>query len=207
MPDGRMCRCTGAGASRRPVADLASWNASAGWRWNRLVRDLRRELGIEVRYFKATEVQRRGALHFHAMLRHPEGGVLALHVAQLRRLAIKWGFGHEVDVQAVEGRHAGYVAKYASKASDERQAVPWAGRRRWERVDRQTGEVRKGWSPAFTPTYRTWSASSCWGRSMSEIRAAQGHHEAVMFWLPSWADREVPPEHECVVWAPRRKGG
>lgn len=186
LPDGRACRCVGASSSRRPSEDLAAWNASAGARWNRLMQDVRRLLGPRVQFFKGCEVQRRGALHYHVLLRDPSGSPLALSTGQLRKLAIKHGFGHSVDVQRLQKGHAHYAAKYASKASDDRQEVPWRGWARCERVDKFTGEVKVSKRWVTTGTYRTWTASREWGRTMKEIRADQAHYEATVSELPSW---------------------
>lgn len=59
--------------------------------------------------------------------------------APLRLLAIKHGFGHEVDLQAVRGEGvASYCAKYVSKSAADREELPW--------VDKATGAVReRGW--------------------------------------------------------------
>lgn len=193
LPNGERCRCTGG-----DCPDLAGWNASAGKRWNRFMQDLRRMLGMEVAYFKAAEVQRRGALHFHALIRPEDGRVMVLRVAALRRLAIKHGFGHSVDVQAVRPEHAGYVAKYASKSAGDRPDVPWHGQR-WQGgdwVDKRTGELHhrpRVRVPAYHATYRTWSCSRSWGDTMRAIRAAQAHYLRVLEALPSWADRESVP--------------
>jgi hypothetical protein len=161
---------------------------------------------------KAAEVQRRGALHFHALIRSDTdsvwGGPLVIDRAWLRRLAVRHGFGHEVDVQSVEPRHWGYVAKYASKAAGDRLDVPWRGER-WvgghrfaDSVDRVSGEVsrvRVGTTerrrvPSYRPTYRTWTASRDFGDSMGYIRAAQGHWSALIAALPAWGHLDsVPP--------------
>jgi hypothetical protein len=149
---GRLCPCTPPGG-----VNLATWNATAGRRWSDFVTYLRRQLG-EVQYAKAAECQRRGAVHFHALIRCDKD--LTRRVRALRRLAVHLGFGHELDVQSVEGmRAAGYCAKYASKATDDRQACPWA--------DRRTGEV------GTAMRLRTWTASRSWGTTMATIRAEQ----------------------------------
>jgi hypothetical protein len=177
-----------------------------------MVQELRRHLGEDVAYFKAAEVQRRGALHYHALLRG--SGTLVIGKGYLRALAVKHGFGHEVDVQPVEPRHWGYVAKYASKAAGDRTDVPWRGKRwvggyRYEdHLDTGTGEVftlRVGTAErkqveAYRATYRTWSASREWGDTMAYVRAAQGHWSAIMDALPAWDGLPgVPRAWSCVV--------
>lgn len=64
---GRVCPCTAPEG-----VNLAEWNATAGARFNRVIQYLRRELG-DVQYAKAAEVQKRGALHFHVLVRPPLG--------------------------------------------------------------------------------------------------------------------------------------
>jgi hypothetical protein len=155
LPNGERCDCTPPGG-----IDLAEWNAGLGHRWNRFCQDLRRDLGQQVQYFKATEVQDRGALHLHVPLRLVVG--TKVNLAAIRRLAISHGFGHSVDLRVVKNE-AGlrYVAKYVSKASAFRPIVPW------RRIDQATGEVRT-WA-----TYRTWTASRCWGKTMGQVKAEQ----------------------------------
>jgi hypothetical protein len=204
LPDGRACRCTGSLSSRKPSADLATWNASAGQRFNRLVMALRRELG-DVAYFKAAEVQRRGALHFHLLVRVPAGA--RLPIGRLRAIAIRYGFGHSVDVQPIQPHHAAYVAKYASKAAGERDDVPWNGWARVERIDRHTGEVTRGHRKVYRASYRTWSASRDWGRLMRDVRRSQAHYEIVMSALPNWERFRVYPEGELVLSVPARPRG
>lgn len=147
-----VCPCT-----PREGVDLAQWNGTLGRRWNDFVTDVRRYIG-HVEYFAAKEVQRRGALHLHVPLRFD--APVSVTVARLRVLAIRHGFGHEVDFQEITdaGRAAGYVAKYVSKAAGDREAVPF--------VHPVTGEVGGG-------RWRTWTCSRSWGSSMSSVRAAQ----------------------------------
>jgi hypothetical protein len=189
LPSGAVCRCTPPGG-----VDLARWNADAGPRFNRFMRDLRRLLDDDgLQYFRAVEVQRRGALHYHLLLRRDDGAPTVIPLRALRELALKHGFGHSVDAQPVQSGHAAYVAKYVGKAADSRRDVPWRGSR-WvvKRgfVDPLTGEIlpdERRRVPSWSPTYRTWTASRRWGRSMAEVRAAQAHHVLVLAALPSWA--------------------
>lgn len=149
---GIMCPCTPPGG-----VDLATWNGTMAQRWNHFVTDVRRSIG-PCEYFAAKEAQKRGALHLHVPMRFDVPTRLSL--ARLRLLAIRHGFGHEVDVQEVtdDQRAAWYVAKYVTKASSERERVPF--------VHRHTGEVGPG-------RWRTWTASRRWGSSMASVRAAQ----------------------------------
>jgi hypothetical protein len=72
----------------------------------------------------------RAALHDHAVVWSPT----RVTVQELRRIAVKAGFGHECDVaQLAPGsrKAAYYVSKYVGKSTDVRSEVPWA---RWKRV-------------------------------------------------------------------------
>lgn len=160
-------------------------------------------------YFKAAEVQRRGALHFHVMVKRLDGAPGRLSTSLLRRVAVAHGFGHSVDVQRLEPGHAQYVAKYVAKAADERQDVPWAAqgyerpvnpahrvhRPSGEVMDRRTGELLGPAVPALVTqaSYRTWSKARSWGRSMREVREDQQHHVLTLSALPPWSDRPTSP--------------
>jgi hypothetical protein len=63
LRDGSPCRCTPA----QGVCE-AEFNATAGKRFNKLMTYLRRRYG-PIEYARAAEVQRRGVLHFHVLLR------------------------------------------------------------------------------------------------------------------------------------------
>jgi hypothetical protein len=157
MPSGDVCPCTPAGG-----VDLADWNASAASRWNRMRTRLRVQVP-ELEYLRAVEVQKRGALHLHVIVWSP----VPLDRIALRRMAIGYGFGHELDLAPVvpgSRKHAYYVAKYVTKACDSRDDVPW----RADVLDEESGEVRRMHTVA---SYRTWSASHGWGLTMSEVRA------------------------------------
>lgn len=215
LPSGQRCPCTPVGGT-----DIGRWNGSSSVRWNRFLRDLRRLLG-DLDYFRAVEVQRRGALHLHVILR-----LSALSrppaLSAIRRLAVHHGFGHSVDLQGLSaaavdaaGGPAGYVAKYVAKAADQRCDVPWRGTRRQQGrvVHDRHGEVYGYAYPngdledrsrrvvfSMKPTYRTWSASRGYGESMAAVRAAQSHWQAVMASL----DPGLPYVPEIAVLAPQR---
>lgn len=163
MPSGDACPCTPPGG-----VNLHEWNASSGLRWSRFVQQLRRETGIELQYFKGVEIQKRGAIHFHPLFRIPEGRGGRHWVRDIRRIAMHHGFGHSVDATPIaDDKVAGYVAKYAAKACDDRDHIPWC--------DRKTGELRHG-----EGRYRTWSSSRSWGLSMKQVRSAQLAHATAM---------------------------
>jgi hypothetical protein len=165
-----LCGCTGAEGT-----DLSRWNPEASRCWNRFLVAVERHYGARPAYFRATEVQDgkrsvtpgagRGALHHHSILRT----VTPLDVKTLRQLAIDAGYGHSIKLDVLNpGSRAAahYVAKYITKACDERENVPW-----WRMViDYETGEITEGLVPA---RYRTWSQSLNYsGVTMREIRAA-----------------------------------
>jgi hypothetical protein len=156
MPSGEVCPCTPDGG-----VHLAEWNGTCSGRFSRFVEDVRRMTGVKLQYFRAAEVQKRGALHFHILFRVPVGMRVRLSLGAVRRLALKHGFGHSVDVTGVEPeRAAGYVAKYASKAAAARASMPW--------MHRRTGELSNGYG-----RYRVWTSSRDWGVTMASVRAAQ----------------------------------
>lgn len=162
MPSGDLCPCTPAGGT-----DLGLWNASAAARWNRL-RTRLKAAHPATRYLRAVEVQKRGALHLHVIVWSPQ----LLDPVALRRLAIHYGFGHELDLAPIvpgSRKAAYYVAKYVTKACDERDSVPWRG----PVLDRDTGELRIMHTAA---AYRTWSASRDWGLTMKQLRASNREH-------------------------------
>lgn len=157
---GQWCPCTPEGG-----VNLARWNGEAANRWNKFITDVRRSLG-PVEYFAAKEVQKRGALHFHVPLRFDRP--TRVRLSKLRALAIRHGFGHELVLDELSehldrGRGSAdssswYVAKYVTKASGDREEVPFA--------NRLTGEIGPG-------RWRLWTASRGWGLSMKRLRAIQ----------------------------------
>lgn len=148
-----VCPCTPKGG-----VNLGVWNGRAASNFNRFKQSLERRVKARLEHFRATEPQDRGALHYHVLVRFDRPVVLRR--SMVRALAIKHGFGHEIDVQDVleERRTPAYLSKYVSKSADERRSVPF--------VHRETGEVGPG-------RWRTWSSSRRWGESMADVRAAQ----------------------------------
>ena len=202
-----VCPCTKPGG-----VDIAVWNAGAAMAWSRLVNNgIRRDPALAWlagAYFRATEVQGRGALHFHVLVKIRPGTVVPANgLRDLRALAIAYGFGHEADVQEVEpGRGAYYVAKYVGKASNLRAAVPWSKRKAMTLTELPLPvpayAVRNEWvqfGPVRPPvvveymsrqaTYRTWSCSRDWPSSMGALRRAQQHYAHLLASLPSWQGR------------------
>lgn len=175
-----VCRCTPVGG-----VDLAAWNASHSSRWNHF-RTRLRQAHPSVQFFRGVEVQSRGALHDHAMVRSD----LPLQKAQLRAMAMDAGFGHSVDLAPVapgSKQAAYYVAKYVTKATDARESVPWLG----DLVDVDTGEVSVGRVPG---RYRTWSMSREWGATMAAVRA-----EAAVYARAKAATREAEQSAEALA--------
>jgi hypothetical protein len=155
--DGRSPRPV-CGCQRELSTGLGTWNASASARWNVLRGALRREYpGLE--YFRAVERQERGALHLHIIVWSAE----PIDLQRVQALALSAGFGCTIDFKPAapgDTRQAGYVAKYVTKATDERAKVPW------DLLDKHTGEVTE----ADEARYRTWSASRGWGMTMRAIQ-------------------------------------
>lgn len=164
------CLCTPDGG-----CDLGLWNPSAAKRWNHLLLLIQREYGSRPAYFRGVEVQDgercddltcgRGALHFHVIVRSD----YAMTVRTLRRLAIRAGFGHSLTYDVLEpGSKAAahYVSKYVAKAADERQDVPWTVLY----TDPMTGD--ESLVDDDRPTYRTWSMSRSFGRTLGQLRRA-----------------------------------
>jgi hypothetical protein len=117
----------------------------------------------ELAYFRAVEVQKRGALHLHILTWFPA----APSPTQLQSFALAAGFGCSMDWSPADPgskRFAYYVSKYATKSCDERNDVPWVA----PVLDKHTGELRPMMT---TATYRTWSSSRNWGLTIKECRA------------------------------------
>ncbi|MDQ3579534.1 MAG: hypothetical protein M3443_18450, partial [Actinomycetota bacterium] len=177
-PHGRLLACTqrhseNAPALGRPLcldcydhAHHVTWNGWAGELWrrttialNRLLRPLEAAHGVKLRisYGKVAEYQRRGVVHFHALIRldqvdehdgdailAPPVGLTAEHLGQLVAAAVAatrfhtpaypgtahcWpiAWGTQLDIRPVAGMGngqisaeavAGYLAKYATKATE-----------------------------------------------------------------------------------------
>jgi hypothetical protein len=145
------CSCT------LPPAGLEAWNPTAGKRWNAMRTNLTR--GRHLEFLRVVEVQKRGALHLHVLVRSD----LPLDVSELQGHALAAGFGCNLDLSRMPAaRAARYVAKYAAKGYTQRGAVPW----RDEVLDKGTGEMR----PRQTASYRTVSQSQGWGLTVRQIR-------------------------------------
>lgn len=165
LPSGAVCPCTPEGGT-----DLGTWNPSAGRLWNRFRTELRRQTP-ELEFSRHVELQKRGAIHLHVIVRSP----VPLDRFAIRRLAMRCGFGHSSDLSPIASLRAAraYVTKavtgYVTKAVSDRQAVPWDH----DVVDLETGEIRAERSKA---TYRITSSSRSWGMTLKAIKAAQADH-------------------------------
>lgn len=88
--------------------------------FNAFGRDARRAFGNGIRYICVAEFQKRGALHFHALLwGFPQG--TATDERHTRVIAKLWGHGF-VDLVQTDGnaiKIAGYLAKYMGKHFDD----------------------------------------------------------------------------------------
>lgn len=156
--------CSGKLGCRVSPVDAAAWHADVAQRWSWFMTEVRRLLpdGCRVEFLKTWELQARGVLHAHSMMR-VEGPVSDRRVRAVFRLARqRWGFGPQMRCDQVDlsdpastARAAGYVAKYVTKGSDDLPTVA--------RLDRCTGEMRPG-------GLRAWSASRRWGDTMAGVR-------------------------------------
>lgn len=134
------------------------WNGGESKCWNRLRTALTRDR--RVIFAGAVETQQRGLLHRHVLLFTDR---VLLH-EEVQALALAAGYGCVLDLEPVKSveKAARYIAKYVTKSSCERAAVPW------EVLDPETGEL-----VGKRATYRLWSSSRRWGVTMREIRATQ----------------------------------
>jgi len=84
--------------------------------FNAFARNLRNKFGSEIRYIAVPEFQKRGRLHFHALLWGVEAKKFADSERSTRLFAGLWGQGF-VDLKATDGdpKIASYLAKYMQK--------------------------------------------------------------------------------------------
>ena len=150
--------CSGSDGCKSDRFDTALWNETAPQRWSWFVTEMRRQLKADVQFCGAWETQKRGVLHRHVLMWTP-GVTQRRFKAAVRLCANRWGFGRQIDVQALSAvggrdmaRKAGYCAKYATKGGDLGQSL-----------NPSTGEIRQG-------GYRRWSASRRWGTTMRCVR-------------------------------------
>ncbi len=150
--------CSGDQGCKSERYSAALWNQTAPQRWSWFVTEMRRQLKADVQFCGAWETQKRGVLHRHTLMWSP-GVTKGRFKAAVRLSAHRWGFGRQIDVQAIRGsdgremaRKAGYCAKYATKGGDLGVSL-----------NPETGEIKQG-------GYRRWSASRRWGTTMRCIR-------------------------------------
>ena len=92
LPSGEVCACTPEGG-----INVAEWNAMARLKFSHFMLYLRRWYGV-IEYARGAEVQKRGALHFHVLLRVEHVDRLLADYRKrdphcpLRELAIARGF-------------------------------------------------------------------------------------------------------------------
>ncbi len=151
------------------------WNATSSRLWNRTVTRLRQAVGAthglseaelrriaQLNYLKVAELQRRGLVHFHIVIRAdgPSGPgseppewldaqlleaclrdlVARVHLRAIDGRSVKWGTQCEMHVitsaEDDDRRVASYIAKYATKVTDESNnlATRLVSRRQIERL-------------------------------------------------------------------------
>lgn len=182
------CKASGRSCKRCECSvddfDVAEWNAGHTRRKNDYITAGRRgewcigrESPDEVHYFGGVEPQdgkrsgRHGryALHDHLILVFPAG--VRISPAAMKRVAMRLGFGHSIDVKVLPAyaeeaksriaAYAGKVAHYVSKAADEHANVPWP----------KDPTQPKGFARGYC--WRPWTASRGWACSMAEVRRAR----------------------------------
>lgn len=142
---------------------LARWHATLPRRWSDFVTDLRRLLGrgfpVDVQFMKVYELQSRGALHIHALVRLVGVCSQRRYKAAVRLLARRHGFGAQFDLSAIEAASAtevarvgGYAAKYVTKGCDAIGSI--------RMLDASGAVCRR--------SVRVWSASRSWGLTMKD---------------------------------------
>lgn len=99
-------------------ADAVEFNASASAKWHRFVEYLRRKHpGKQIEFWRVAELQERGHVHFHVVLR----GLRHVRIAVLRECAVSAGFGSWVGVRSPKRYKGGtrslgwYFGKYLLK--------------------------------------------------------------------------------------------
>ena len=142
---------------RVDAAAAAAWNRTCTKRFSHAMTDIRRRFDPRAQYSKANEVQRRGLMHLHVIVRTTTD--LLRVCREIAAIAQAYEFGPECDVKLCDQGASWYLAKYAAKTADERQWVPWPDR---------DGVVTLG-----APRMRAWSTSRGWGLTMKELRALQ----------------------------------
>ena len=148
--------CSGAVGCRTERVPTAIWNGRTPRAWSDFTTYLRRVLpDVDVQFVKVYEPQKRGALHIHAVVRAVGVSERRLKAA-CRLVAMRWGFGRQVDVRSVSIGGEWYLAKYATKGA-EMTGVPYMA---------ADGEL-------ISPRVRMWSSSRRWGLTMGQLRASQ----------------------------------
>jgi len=173
-----------------------AFNRDAPRAWNAFLTAFRREHpGRVVEFWKVAELQDRGHVHFHVVVR----GLRSLSIATLRRVAVAAGFGKWVGVRWPlnyrDGAHSvgGYLAKYLLKSYAASggvvklitQSRGWRGewsswKRKWPRGTwLYAGGLDAGWAlagqevaaPRRAPQGPPWRAP-WWSRSWQAARAS-----------------------------------
>lgn len=147
--------CSGLIGCRTDEVLASQWNEELKQNWNWFMTDLERTLKKDLPYWKCYELQARGVLHVHALVRVPFMSQKNFQKV-VKSVARRWNFGDRMKVITVTSRNRGaisaYVGKYVTKGSGLALTV-----------NKATGELREG-------GYRSWSASRDWGDSMAKVK-------------------------------------
>lgn len=188
-PTCRECPCSTDETALTDKNRIGEWNLTAVARWNKFITDVRRSIpGLaNLEYFKAVEPQSRGAIHLHIILLIDRPTVWRKEDQQLLiTLALRHGFGHEVDLQWLGGgedekiKVARYVAKYVSKTnSNGKKAVifpvqvvmiPWGGSHKAVPLYKAP-QVYQNMFKKYRN--RSWTCSRGWGLNIARVRLVQ----------------------------------
>lgn len=186
--DGRPLRVFTLTAPGR-VEDIAQWNLTSTERFSAFLEELRRTfVGKTIDYWKVTEYQRRGLIHFHGII----AGLAWVDLDWLKRLAVKHGFGPRLEFHAPTGglkRLCGYYTKYVLKNAT--TEVPEHAPLRLHVVTSS-----HGWAPDWRHRRpRTTAAEWAWVPE-GTWWAAYGRRE---FIVANGGDTPSSPEHSCWV--------
>lgn len=175
---------------------IHDWNGGASRRWHHFMTLLRREYPRrDVQFWRVAELQERGAVHFHVVIR----GIRRMSKRRLRRMATQAGFGRFVGIArpadyAGGVRSAGYYfAKYLLKS------FPTGGG-----VTRMV-TMSQGWKLTWVDRRRQGDSPSGWVYRGSGQRAWGTVVSAATPPRPTSADSSLRPSWWRLSWQEARR--
>lgn len=171
--------------------DADEFNADSSRRWHHFVTILRRRFpGVDLQYWRVAELQERGHVHFHFVLR----GLRYLPLADgpkgpgLRTLAITAGFGPWVGLKRPRDYPGGvrslgwYFSKYMLKQYARRIGVV--------KIVTMSQGWRVGWEDRRKASTGQWvyggAVGRGWGVLGHVVRPSRADAPVVEPWRPSW---------------------